>query len=331
MRLFLLPPAGASAGVFRTWPDELRAHTAAMALDPVAVELPGRGARFAEKPVTSLPALVDGLFREHTPAPGVPWAVVGHSLGALLGAAWAARAAADGRAPQLLVLSASAPPWLYSTAADLAGSDEELWQRVDALGGLPAAVRENPLARRMVGRVLQADVTAAARYRPAGPEPVGCPVVAVRGAEDPLVDASLVAGWSALTDRGFEEVELPGGHFYRSGLDDLIPVVARHLLARTVTPGPVTPGVVSIRTVAIRTDSARDAAAAPVAVARLLAQLPARWRTDFRSTDGTRVELYGLAPDEAALRSAVGRALGDPALRAWRLAGGGSSGSGEAP
>jgi surfactin synthase thioesterase subunit len=316
--LFLLPPAGASAGVFRAWPDELRARTAGMALDTVPVELPGRGTRIAEKPVTSLPALVDELAREHTPAPGVPWAVVGHSMGALLGAAWAARAAAVGRAPEFLVLSASAPPWLYSTAADLIGTDEELWQRVDALGGLPAVVRASPLARRLVGRVLQADVTAAAAYRPAGPEPVGCPVLAVRGAEDPLVDAALVAGWSALTDRGFEEVELPGGHFYRSGLDDLLPVVAGRLLARPGTPRAPS-------TVRIRTDSARDAEAAPVAVARLLAQLPARWRTDYRSTGDTQVELYGYAPDEPALRSAVARALGDPALRAWRLSGDGAS------
>ncbi len=320
MRLFLLPPAGASAGVFRAWPDELRARTAGLALDTVAVELPGRGARLAEKPVSSLPALVDELFREHTPSPGVPWAVVGHSMGALLGAAWAARAAADGRAPEFLLLSASAPPWLHSTAADLAGSDEELWERVDALGGLPAVVRENPLARRMVGRVLQADVTAAARYRPAGPEPVGCPVVAVRGAEDPLVDASLVAGWSALTDRGFEEVELAGGHFYRSGLDDLLPVVAGRLLAHSRADRPG-----AVHCVTVHTEDERDAAAAPFAVARLLAQLPARWRTDFRSTDGARVELYGFAPDEPALRRAVGRALDDPALRAWRLSGAGEA------
>ncbi|GAA0679552.1 alpha/beta fold hydrolase [Kitasatospora atroaurantiaca] len=234
MKLFLLPPAGASAGVFRAWPEALRTRTG-LPVDMVAVELPGRGGRLAEPLATSLPALVDELFLEHTPERGVPWAVVGHSMGALLGAAWAARAAADGRGPQFLVVSASVPPWLHSTAADLAGPDEELWGRVDALGGLPAVIRENPVARRLFGRVLQADITAAARYRPAGPAPVGCPVVAVRGAEDPLVDASLVGGWSELTDRGFRELVLGGGHFYRGGVDDLIPVVADQLARSDVS------------------------------------------------------------------------------------------------
>ncbi|GAA0679545.1 hypothetical protein GCM10010193_36440 [Kitasatospora atroaurantiaca] len=71
--------------------------------------------------------------------------------------------------------------------------------------------------------------------------------------------------------------------------------------------------------VTVRTDDARAGAVEPIGVARLLAQLPPCWRTDFRAAGGGRVELYGLAPDEAALREAVERALADPALRAWRL------------
>ncbi|GAA1141426.1 surfactin synthase thioesterase subunit [Kitasatospora gansuensis] len=227
MRVFLLPPAGASAGVFKDWIEPL----SALGVQPVAVELPGRGTRLGEPLVDSVPALVDRLVAEHTPAQGERWAVVGHSMGALLGAAWAARAHALGRAAQLLLVSASAPPWLHSTAAELVGTDDELWQRVADLGGLPPALRAHPAARLLFGRVLRADVTAAARYRPAGPEPVGCPVLAVRGADDPLVTAGLLSGWAGLTDRAFEELTLPGGHFYRDGLADLLPVLAARLTA----------------------------------------------------------------------------------------------------
>ncbi|MEU4846873.1 thioesterase II family protein [Streptomyces gilvosporeus] len=227
MKLFLLPPAGASAATFRAWPGALEGDA-----EVVPVELPGRGARIGEPPCDGLPALIRELAEVHTPSQGA-WAVVGHSMGALLGAGWAAAATRAGRPPAFLVVSASAPPWLHSTAAELEGSDEELWQRVDALGGLPPAIRDNPLARRLFGRALTADVTASARYRPSAPEPVGCPVVAVRGAADALVGAELLAGWSGLTRESghpFRTVTLPGGHFYRAGVDDLIPLV-RDLVA----------------------------------------------------------------------------------------------------
>ncbi|GAU67367.1 putative thioesterase [Streptomyces sp. NBRC 110611] len=233
MRLFLLPPAGASAATFRAWPGALGEHAEA-----VPVELPGRGGRIGEPAPASLPDLIGELAAAHTPSEG-EWAVVGHSMGALLGAGWAAAATRAGRPPAFLVLSASAPPWLHSTAAELEGTEGELWQRVDALGGLPPAIRDNPLARRLFSRALQADVTASARYRPPGPEPVGCPVVAVRGAADALVGAELLAGWSALTRdtrQPFRALTLPGGHFYRAGVDDLIPLVRELLTAPSDRP-----------------------------------------------------------------------------------------------
>ncbi|MFD0571181.1 hypothetical protein ACFQ0T_20755 [Kitasatospora gansuensis] len=53
----------------------------------------------------------------------------------------------------------------------------------------------------------------------------------MRGADDPLVTAGLLSGWAGLTDRAFEELTLPGGHFYRDGLADLLPVLAARLTA----------------------------------------------------------------------------------------------------
>jgi surfactin synthase thioesterase subunit len=54
-------------------------------------------------------------------------------------------------------------------------------------------------------------------------------VLAVQGADDPLVTAELGGGWAALSDRGFGLEVLPGGHFYRQGLADLLPVLRRAL------------------------------------------------------------------------------------------------------
>jgi surfactin synthase thioesterase subunit len=217
VKLFLLPPGGSSASLFRTWPGALKEIA-----EVVAVELPGRGTRFAEPLRTSLPELVAELVADHTPRSGEDWAVVGHSMGALLAAGWAAAASWP---PGFLVVSASAPPWLHSPAAVLLERGEDLWEQIDALGGLPAAICGNPVARRLFSPILEADVKASASYRPACPEPVACPVTAVRGVDDDLINAGLLEGWSALTARKFETVTLLGGHFFQHGIDDLIPVV----------------------------------------------------------------------------------------------------------
>lgn len=224
-RLYALPSGGGSAALFRGWDAALAGRA-----EVVTPELPGRGARIAERPPAAFDEYVADLHDRHTPSAGEPWAVVGHSFGALLAAAWAARAYAEGRGPGLVVLSAAAPPWLHSTARVLLeGPDDGLWSRIEALGGLPEPVFAAPAARRLLGRALRADIRAAAEYRPAGPEPVGCPVLAVQGADDPLVTVELGGGWAALSDRGFCLDVLPGGHFYREGLADLLPVLRRAL------------------------------------------------------------------------------------------------------
>jgi surfactin synthase thioesterase subunit len=231
--LFTLPPAGGSAGVFRGWDDRLRALLGD-AVRLVAPELPGRGARIAERPPLDLDGYVRDLDQRYAPAPGQRWAVAGHSFGALLAAFWAAVAHREGRGPQLVVVSGAAAPWRHSTAALLDGTDDEIWDRVGALGGLPAQIRATPLGRRLIERALVGDVRASARYRPAGPLPVGCPVLAVRGADDRLIDEELTTAWSALTTDTFTYRVLPGGHFYRSGIEDLVPLLADALSAPTL-------------------------------------------------------------------------------------------------
>ncbi|MEU7972468.1 alpha/beta fold hydrolase, partial [Micromonospora sp. NPDC049089] len=152
-RLFLLPPAGGSAGVFRGWDDRL-GELLGGAPSVVAPELPGRGARISERPPPEVDGYVRDLDQRYAPAPGERWAVVGHSFGALLAASWAAVAHQAGRGPALVVVSGAAAPWRHSTAALLDGSDDEIWDRVGALGGLPAQIRATPLGRRLDERAL---------------------------------------------------------------------------------------------------------------------------------------------------------------------------------
>lgn len=227
--LHALPSGGGSTALFAGWARALHPHA-----ETVPLELAGRGRRIAEHPPQTLTAHTDALLAARTPPPGRRWVLFGHSFGALLAADWAARAHAAGRGPDLLVVSGAAPPWLHSTAAALDLPEDELWPALERLGGIPDQLRANPVARRLLGRALTADIRAAARHRPAAPAPASCPVLAVRGTGDPLVTEALGRRWADASDGRFDYRELPGGHFYRSGLDDLLP-----LLTAALTPSAV--------------------------------------------------------------------------------------------
>ena len=79
LNLLCLPYSGASAMVYSRWRRKLPAW-----LQVRPVELPGRGARMAEPLHTDMQALARQLASEQRLAASAPYALLGHSLGALL-------------------------------------------------------------------------------------------------------------------------------------------------------------------------------------------------------------------------------------------------------
>ena len=79
LTLLCLPYSGASAMVYSRWRRKLPQW---LALQPV--ELPGRGARFGEPLHTDMRGLARQLAAELQPTLRTPYALFGHSLGALL-------------------------------------------------------------------------------------------------------------------------------------------------------------------------------------------------------------------------------------------------------
>lgn len=211
--LFCIPHAGGSAAYYSPlaslFPRTVRVS---------AVELPGRGRRCREPLAKDMSAMVADLDACIRPAAqGGPYALFGHSLGAMLAYLCTVRAFEQGtRLPETLFLSACPPPsesGMFFPAGRPPLSREEVWQHVVALGGVPEDIQASPDFRAYLEPVLHADFSALRAWRPGALPAIPVPIVVLLGNGD-KVTAGAGDGWASLTTGGFARHVFDGGHFY---------------------------------------------------------------------------------------------------------------------
>ncbi|MBF8691761.1 thioesterase II family protein [Pseudomonas fulva] len=213
INLLCLPYSGASAMVYSRW---RRALPAWLQVRPV--ELPGRGARMAEALHTDMQGLARQLAQEQRLATSTPYALLGHSLGALLAFELAHELQALGCPPPLALFACgTAAP---TRREDYDGqrwrepkSDTELIDELRELQGTPEQVLANDELMSLTLPILRADFllcgTYAYRQRPA----LGCPLHVLGGEEDRASREQLQA-WQHETQASFSLQMFPGGHFF---------------------------------------------------------------------------------------------------------------------
>lgn len=212
VQLFCLPYSGASAMVYSRWRRAVPAW-----LSVVPVELPGRGARLGEALQTDMHALARQLAKEVLPRITGPYALFGHSLGALL-AFEMAHALREGGAPQPLALIASgtaAPTRREDYERGFADpkSDDELKTQLRDLQGTPPEVLANQELMELTLPILRADFLMCGRYQYRARPPLTCALHVLGGAQDRASQEQLVA-WQQESQGSFTLDMLPGGHFF---------------------------------------------------------------------------------------------------------------------
>ncbi|WP_063803475.1 thioesterase II family protein [Streptomyces silvensis] len=220
IRLVCFPHAGAGASVYRPWITAL-----APEVEVLPLVLPGRDSRWREPAHTGMSGLARAAAEGLAAFFGaeerqVPYAFFGHSLGAVVAYETARALGRPGPGPQLLVVSASAPP--ARAAASSRGChtlpDEEFLAEVDRLGGLSPGVLGEAELLRLLLPVLRADFTLAETYAPAPGPPLSCPVAVYAGRDDTGVREAHLAQWQEVTEvRPVVRRTFPGGHFYLDG------------------------------------------------------------------------------------------------------------------
>jgi surfactin synthase thioesterase subunit len=214
LRVIAFHHAGGSAAMYHPMSAEMPADWELLLLD-----LPGRGKRFTEDPISATPALVARVVEDVRPWLDVPVALFGHSLGAILAAEVGRACEQLGLPPIWVGVSGRVAPTLQAQTRRLNDLDDaSLLAEVLALGGTPDRLHEMPELREHFLRVVRADIAVLESYQPAPVRAaLGCPVTAFAGTSDVWAPPTTMRPWARETRSDFHLRQFEGGHFYFLG------------------------------------------------------------------------------------------------------------------
>jgi medium-chain acyl-[acyl-carrier-protein] hydrolase len=211
VRLFCLPYAGGGASIFRTWAKDLPPE-----IHVVPVEYPGHGCRIREPLVRRVPELIGSLADDIGALAADDYAIVGHSMGALLGLELARelRRRGYGNLRHLFACARSAPhiPRQRPDTYDL--PDAEFIREIERLDGTPPEVLADRELLEFVLPSVRADFELVETYRYTPAEPLDCGITALGGADDVDVSADDLRAWKQHTRADFRAELVDGGHFF---------------------------------------------------------------------------------------------------------------------
>ncbi|MGW3989896.1 thioesterase II family protein [Streptomyces sp. NPDC004830] len=238
LRLFVFHHAGGSHLTYRDWPSRFPADWQVRLLDA-----PGRGMLADLPAIGDAQDLVTWFHSELEGQLDAPFALFGHSMGALIAYELTRLLHAEGRPPCWLGLSArSAPhsaPRRSGTGRHLL-SDQALRDELAAMGGTPADVLDDPELWEIFSPVIRGDLRLVDTWRPrpqTAPLPV--PLSVYGGTHDALAPPRHLREWATYSTRHLGVRLFHGGHFYfRPDATELTTHIAGDIRTALALPTP---------------------------------------------------------------------------------------------
>jgi medium-chain acyl-[acyl-carrier-protein] hydrolase len=221
IRLFCFPHAGGAASAYHRWGKLLPAEI-------LSVQLPSHESRLNEAPIRNLnqmvQAIVDAMQMDHkVDTLHKPFALFGHSMGAILAFETACELRARGLPlPAHIFASGRTPPNHVPDEALLHQLPDHSF--IDELerrfGGIPDVVRDEPELMAIYLPILRSDLEMLETHVYREEAPLDVPISAFTGEDDTRATPVLLEGWSDFTMAWKGVRSFPGGHFYLQDTDN---------------------------------------------------------------------------------------------------------------
>ncbi len=227
LRLFCLPYAGGGAVEYRSWSDEL-----GDSVEVRPVHLPGREMRLHEPAFDRIEPLVEALAAALESHFRRPYALFGHSMGALVAFELARELRRrSAPAPEHLFLSGRRAPRHPDPAREVhLLPDPDFIEYLRTLNGTPEMILADPEMRELFFPTLRADFAVCAGYRYREEPPLDVPITVFGGSGDFERSPELLEEWKRDTSASFALHVLPGDHFFlRTAKPLLLSLLGRDL------------------------------------------------------------------------------------------------------
>ncbi len=211
LRLICFAHAGGGSSAFADWPRALPDD-----VEVCAVRLPGRESRIFQPAYTDVEDLLPDLTAALADHCRPPYALFGHSMGALIAFSFARRLRELGApAPDHLVVSGRRAPQLAHNRPLIHHlPQDQFLDRIRELGGTPESLLADARVMRLVLPGLRADFQLNDCYTHRPQEPLPVPITAFGGRADPHVDPEGLAAWARQSTGAFTMRMFDGGHFF---------------------------------------------------------------------------------------------------------------------
>lgn len=210
-RLFCFPYAGASADAYRIWKRWLPEQ-----LDLCLVHLPGRSKNLRHPLFRRLMPLVAEIANNISHLTDVPYALFGHSMGALISFELCrelSRRQAAGP-EHLFVSGRRAPQYPRDRPVIFNLPHEAFLSELKKLNGTPAEILENPELMEAFMDVLRADFELVETYEYHPGQQLSCPITVYSGLEDEGVPVESCYAWQKQTSATCRVRIFRGDHFF---------------------------------------------------------------------------------------------------------------------
>lgn len=209
VRLFCFPYAGSGASIYRHWQELLRP-----AIEAVPVQLPGREDRAGEPAMREMQELASSFVNALRELPSTPFALFGHSMGALICFAVMCELRRLGmEMPGRLFVSACVAPNQEQPGIHNL-PDAEFKQTLVTKFDLP---REAVVSERLWSSIqptLRCDINLLESHKLKDAAPLDVPMTVLGGANDPVATRGRLLDWSAFTTTDFSLRLFSGNHMY---------------------------------------------------------------------------------------------------------------------